>query len=115
MFTKQVSSLTNPGKADQEQDMSIATARPMERSSVTKLSIAGAVCYVLWGCLHLQAAYAVYHVGAAMEPGMPQGRVFQHAWNLLFFGVTAIAVALALNIRNSPWGYWINVGVLALA
>jgi hypothetical protein len=39
-----------------------------------------------WGCLHLQAAYAVYHMGAALEPGMVQGRVFQDAWNLLFFG-----------------------------
>jgi hypothetical protein len=46
---------------------------------------------------------------------MAQGRVFQDAWNLLFFGVTAIAVALTLNIRNSAWGYWINLGVLALA
>jgi hypothetical protein len=46
---------------------------------------------------------------------MAQGRVFQDAWNLLFFGVTAIAVALTLNIRNSAWGYWINLSVLALA
>ena len=29
--------------------------------------------------------------------------------------MTAIAVALMLNIRNSAWGYWINLGVLALA
>ena len=46
---------------------------------------------------------------------MTQGRVFQDSWNLLFFGVTAIAVALALNLRNSPWGYWINLGVTTLA
>jgi fumarate reductase subunit D len=85
------------------------------RSSITKLSIAGAICYALWGCLHLQAAHAVYHVGAALEPGMAQARVLQDSWNLLFFGVTAIAVALTLNIRNSVWGYWINLGVLALA
>jgi fumarate reductase subunit D len=84
-------------------------------SSVTKLSVVGAICYVLWGCLHLQAAYAVYRVGAALEPGMAQGRVFQDAWNLLFFGVTVIVVALTLNIRNSAWDYWINLGVLALA
>ncbi|HEY2529266.1 MAG TPA: hypothetical protein VGJ20_15180 [Xanthobacteraceae bacterium] len=89
--------------------------RPFERSPLTKLSIAGAVCYALWGCLHLQAAYAVYRVGAGLEPGMAQGRVFQDAWNLAFFGVTAIVVALTLNIRNSAWGYWINLGVLALA
>ena len=91
------------------------TRRALERAPITKLSIAGAICYTLWGCLHLQAAYAVYHVGLGLEPGMAQGRVFQDAWNLLFFGVTAIAVALTLNIRNSVWGYWINLGVLALA
>jgi hypothetical protein len=89
--------------------------RPLEHSSITTPSLIGAILYALWGCLHLQAAYAVYHVGAALEPGMVQGRVFQDAWNLLFFGVTAIAVALTLNIRNSAWGYWINLGVLALA
>jgi hypothetical protein len=86
-----------------------------EHSSVTKLSVAGAICYALWGCLHLQAAYLVFRVGAALEPGMVQGRVFQDAWSLLFFGVTAIAVALILNIRNNAWGYWINLWILALA
>ncbi len=91
------------------------TIAPPVRSSITKLSIAGALCYALWGCLHLQAAYAVYHVGAGLEPGMVQARIFQDSWNLLFFGVTAIAVALTLNIHNSVWGYWINLGVLALA
>ena len=90
-------------------------ANDLKSSSVTKLSVVGAILYALWGFLHLQAAYAVYHVGAALEPGMAQGRVFQDSWNLLFFGVTAIAVALTLNIRNSTWGYWINLGVLALA
>jgi hypothetical protein len=88
---------------------------PAGWSPITKLSLAGAICYALWGCLHLQAAYAVYRVGAALEPGMAQGRVFQDAWNLLFFGVTAIVIALTLNIRNSAWGYWINLGVLTLA
>jgi hypothetical protein len=82
---------------------------------ITKLTVAGAICYVLWGCLHLYAADAVYHVGAALEPGMARGRVLQDSWNLLFFGVTGIAVALTLNIRNSVWGYWINLCVLALA
>jgi len=95
--------------------MTAMVTSPGERSSITKLSLAGAISYARWGCLHLQAAYAVYRVGAALEPGMAQGRVFQDAWNLLFFGVTAIAVALTLNIRNNAWGYWINLGVLTLA
>jgi hypothetical protein len=87
----------------------------LKRSSVTTLSAAGAIIYAIWGCPHLQAAYAVYHVGVGLQPGMAQGRVFQDAWNLLFFGVGAIAVALTLNVRNNPWGYWINLCVLALA
>jgi hypothetical protein len=91
------------------------TAPSFHRTAITKLSLAGAIAYALWGCLHLEAAYAVYRLGAGLDPGMTQGRVFQDAWNLLFFGVAAIAVALTLNIRNSAWGYWINLGILALA
>jgi len=56
--------------------------RPLEHSSVT--SVAGAIRYTLWGCLHLQAVYAVYHVGTALEPGVVRGRVFQDAWNSCF-------------------------------
>ena len=92
-----------------------AVGSQTNRSRITSLSFAGAVCYVLWGCLHLRAAHAVYQVGAALQPGMAQGRVFQDSWNLLFFGITAIVVALTLNIRNSTSGYWINVCVLAVA
>jgi len=92
------------------------TAKPWNDQSVlTKLSVAGTVCYVLWGCLHLFAAYAVYRVGSALDPGMVRGRVLQDSWNLLFFGLTGITVAVTLNIRNNAWGYWINLGVLALA
>jgi hypothetical protein len=86
----------------------------MQRT-VTKLSIAGAICYVLWGCLHLDSGYSVYLLGTSVPSSMVQGRVLQDAWNLFFFGVAAIAVALTLNIRNNPWGYWINLGITALA
>jgi hypothetical protein len=85
------------------------------QNRITSLTIAGAACYAVWGLLHLNAAYSVYSLGTTMSPGMAQGRVFQDAWNLLFFGLTAIGVALTLNIRNSKWGYWINLGVLGLA
>ncbi|WP_052409587.1 hypothetical protein [Paraburkholderia oxyphila] len=67
-----------------------------------------AICYVIWGILHLQAAHAVYVVGQSMSFSMAQGRVFQDAWNLLFFALAAIGIALTLNWRNSVWGYWIN-------
>ena len=57
----------------------------------------------------------MYQVGAALAPGMARGRVLQDSWNLLFFGVTGIVIALTLNVRNSAWGYWINLWVLGLA
>jgi hypothetical protein len=88
---------------------------PLGQSSITKLSLAGATCYALWGCLHLMAGYNVYLVGTTLDPGMVRGRVFQDAWNLFFFGLTAISVALTLNIRNNKWGYWINLWITALA
>jgi hypothetical protein len=75
----------------------------------------GAASYVIWGVLHLQAAYSVYKFGVAMAPSMAQGRVMQEAWNLLFFSITATGTAIILNWRNSVWGYWINFGIIGVA
>lgn len=69
----------------------------------------GAVLYFIWGLLHVNAASKVYALGATLEPGMIQGRLFQGAWNLLFFAVVAMVIAVWLNWKNSPVGYWINL------
>jgi len=45
----------------------------------------GAITYVLWGGLHIEAARKVYVLGQTLDPGMVQGRIYQGAWNLLFF------------------------------
>lgn len=81
----------------------------------TKWSLIGATCYVLWGILHLYAGYSVYQVAKSLESSMAKGRVLQDAWNLFFFGIIAIYIALYLNIRNNRWGYWINMFVTSLA
>src|SRR5215813_7585061 len=75
----------------------------------------GAVLYIIWGCLHLQAAYSVYLLGRSLDSSMVQGRVFQDAWNLLFFSIIAISVAATLNWKNSAWGYWINFATVGIA
>jgi hypothetical protein len=75
----------------------------------------GAVAYVLWGLLHIQAARMVYLLGQSLEPGMVQGRVFQNAWSLLFFALFGIAVAVAFNWKNSRLGYWLNLVVISAA
>ena len=71
----------------------------------------GAVFYLLWGVLHVKAAVATYQLGATLEPGLVQGRVYQDAWNLLFFAIAVSLVAIMLNWRNSRLGFWLNLGM----
>ena len=73
----------------------------------------GAITYVLWGLLHIEAARRVYMLGLSLDPGMVQGRIFQGAWNLLFFALFGIVVAVMLNWRNSRQGYWLNLVVVS--
>jgi hypothetical protein len=74
----------------------------------------GAAFYFAWGGLHLLAAYQVYRQGLALSPGAIQGRIFQSAWNLAFFAIAVLAVALALNWHNDPLGYWLNLTVASV-
>jgi hypothetical protein len=73
----------------------------------------GAVTYVLWGLLHIEAARRVYMLGQSLDPGMVQGRIIQGAWNLLFFALFGIVVAVVWNWRNSRMGYWLNLVVVS--
>ncbi|MCW5297775.1 hypothetical protein DXT88_06255 [Herbaspirillum lusitanum] len=75
----------------------------------------GAVLYIIWALLHVMAANSVYMMGRSLEPSMLQGRIFQSAWNLLFFSITGIAIAITLNWKNNVWGYWINFAVVGVA
>jgi len=74
----------------------------------------GAVLYVLWGILHLVAAYKVYALGQTLEKGLVQGRMYQDAWNLLFFAFFCIVVAVLYNWKNSKTGYWLNLIVVSV-
>ena len=75
----------------------------------------GSVLYVVWGLLHIVAAFKVYALGQTLEQGMLQGRIYQDAWNLLFFALFGIVVAVALNWKNSRLGYWLNLVVVSAA
>lgn len=74
----------------------------------------GAALYVLWGLLHIVAAYKVYGFGQSVDPGMIQGRMYQNAWNLLFFAFFSIYVATVYNWQNSKMGYWLNFIVVGV-
>jgi len=75
----------------------------------------GAVFYLLWGLLHLNAARMAFLLGQSVEPGMIQGRLLQNAWNLLFFTVFSIVVAILYNWKNDRMGYWLNLIVVTAA
>ena len=78
------------------------------------LARVGAILYVLWGVLHIVAAFKVFSLGQSLEPGTVQGRIFQDAWNLLFFALFGAAVAIKYNWRNSKLGYWLNFVVVSV-
>lgn len=75
----------------------------------------GASLYVIWGLLHVIAAQKVYQLALNLEPGMVQGRMVQNAWNLLFFALFSIVVAVFMNWRNTKVGYWLNLIVVSAA
>ena len=75
----------------------------------------GAVIYVLWGILHIIAAWKVYMLAGSLDAGMVQARIFQDAWNLLIFAFFGITVAIMLNWNNSRCGYWLNFTVISAA
>ena len=88
---------------------------PEKNAAMNLFAKLGAVTYVLWGLLHIQAARLVYVLGQTLEPGIVQARIYQGAWNLLFFALFGIAVAVVLNWKNSRLGYWLNLVVISIA
>ena len=69
----------------------------------------GAVLYILWGLLHLFAAFRVFKLGATLEKGMVKARVYQNALNLACFAMIVIVIAVVYNSENSLLGYWLNL------
>ena len=74
----------------------------------------GAVLYILWGVLPIVAASKVFTLGQTLEQGMVQGRLYQDAWNLLFFALFGIVVAVLYNWKNNKIGYWLNLVVVGV-
>jgi len=74
----------------------------------------GAAIYVLWAVLHIKASISTYQLGATLEPGLVQGRVYQDAWNLIFVAISVGIIAMLLNWRNSRLGFWLNLGLASV-
>ena len=93
----------------------------------------GAVFYVLWGIFHtyigvllLQkvmsegTSAALTAIGDALPPSqvandaLMNGVIEHYAWNLVWFGIYAIILAIFMNWKNSRVGYWFNLVVVSL-
>ena len=85
---------------------SINSLRNLGADSMVQI---GALLYVAWGLLHLFAATQVYKLGSRQAAGMLQGRIYQAAWNLAYFAVFVVVVAVIFNWNNNPAGYWLNL------
>ena len=70
---------------------------------------AGAVFYVLWGLLHLYAAWISFNAGAGIDDPFAVSKLQQNGWNLGAISFACIAIAVLLNWRNSRLGYWLNL------
>jgi len=94
----------------------------------------GAISYALWGAIHVGAGIvflAKLHAGGAhaalalvgsavplgqipeIPAGVGMGVLYQHGWNLTWFGLFALYVGLKYNWHNSRAGYWANLAVVS--
>lgn len=93
----------------------------------------GAVCYALWGLLHL-AGGAVQLATVSGEGGVALTRMISSAaplgeaaaripeaaarfmgmgaFNILWIGILVTVIAVTMNWKNSRLGYWLNLGIV---
>jgi hypothetical protein len=74
-------------------------------------TILGALFYLVWGALHIQAGLAVIGLGDRTAAGMAQARIYQDAWTLLVAAAVVIVVSGLTLWRSSMTGYWVNLVV----
>lgn len=74
----------------------------------------GAIFYVIWGVVHINAAYGLLKLGQGLSAGMVQARIYQDAWNILFGALAVIVIGVTMNWRNSRTGFWTNLTLVSL-
>jgi len=70
-----------------------------------KFAKIGAGLYIVWGLLHIKAAYDQFLLSASLDPGLIHGKLNQGAWDLLCFALASIVIAVVLNWKNDATGY----------
>ena len=78
------------------------------------MSQIGAMCYVLWGLLHLVASFQVFKLGYGQKSGMMKGRIYQHAWNLACIAFVVPVIAIVYCWSNNLVAYWFNLATTSV-
>ena len=80
------------------------------RKEALKFARIGAVFYVLWGILHLLAAFYILPPATeGLEPSATLGRVQQNSVLMATISVTTVWIAISKNWRNNRFGFWLNL------
>lgn len=90
--------------------MNPQTIQPESKTTIIPYHKVGAIFYGLWGFWHFQVVTKMFEFASTqMETGILQARIYQGAFHILWFAVSAIAIAIIFNWRNSRLGYWANL------
>jgi hypothetical protein len=82
-------------------------------------ALAGAVFYLLWGLLHIQAGVTIASLGLGLhKPGMVQGRIYQDSFYTFYaaaalIGTVLVSVWQMPNSREWKFCYWLTLGIAA--
>jgi hypothetical protein len=80
-----------------------------------KFAKIGSASYVVWGLLHIISAIQGFMLAASLDPGLVRGKLSQGAWDLLFFALASIGIAVFYNWKNDVLGYWLNLVLVSAA
>jgi hypothetical protein len=87
-----------------------------ENNMNTKLVRIGAVFYILWGVLHVIAGLQGFiNPPEQAAVGYVAASLMQHSYNLIWFGVVSVIIAVFWIWRLDKTGYWMNLVLVSLA
>lgn len=80
----------------------------------TALARLGALCYVLWGLVHYNAAFGLFRLAGTVPASMVRGRLQQDTFYVASLATVSIIVGVWLNWRNDRFGFWVNAVAISL-
>ncbi len=81
----------------------------------TKLIRTGAIFFIVWGVLHVGAGIeGLIKPPEQAAAGFVAASLMQHSYNIVWFGVVDIVIAVFWIWRLDKAGYWMNLVLVSL-